>query len=168
MSSSETTRTTIIEDIEVLTKLVKSIFEKLDDTNCKCESKVYQISREAQTIESTKNTPQNLPSSNKLIEMKKNEENLKTSNGTTNEKNEQIIVQQKPTINKPFFKKTKLDQKQNEKIDIQHSENINNKLINDQPLCFCSPIEEYYRKHGYSYVYHTGRILVINCPNDTE
>lgn len=33
-------------------------------------------------------------------------------------------------------------------------------------MCSCSPIEEYYKKEGCSYINYHGRILVINCPND--
>lgn len=33
-------------------------------------------------------------------------------------------------------------------------------------MCSCSPIEEYYKKEGCSYINYHGRILVINCPKD--
>lgn len=123
-------------------KLVKTIFQKLDDPNYKCENGCVEHKLAANITKNHQNT---------------HNEKQKTSNEsnqTVNKKHNltQNMSKQKNINSRPLIKNLKFDPKCNEK---------------QSESCTCSPIEKYYRDKGCSYINYEGRILAFNCSNDS-
>lgn len=134
-------------------KLVKSIFQKLDDPNYECENESCQLLRDRQKIKMAKITDNHQKEYNQNIN-NEHQINLNQSNKIVNKENinENITIdKQKNTNFKSIIKTLKVDPKCKE----------------NQSFCTCSPIEEYYRQNNCSYINYEGRILVFNCPNDS-
>lgn len=127
--------------MSLLIKLVKTIFQKLDDQNYKCENDCvdYKLATNIEKYsQNTHNEQINLNESNQVI---------KKQNDLT-----QNIDKQKNKNSKPLIKNLKFDPKCKE---------------NQIASCTCCPIEKYYRQKGCSYINYAGRILAFNCPNDS-
>lgn len=137
----QTKNETLSNEVKMLNELIRSIFQKLDDPNYECENELCRLLRERQNIKSI----------NKNVE---GYENLLT----TNEQN--INPYYKNLIKDLIF-----DPKGKSKTEKKNFRLLNN---NNQSVCTCTPIEEYYRQAGCSYINYAGRILVISCPNDNN
>lgn len=132
-------RIKINDEVNMVITLIKSIFKKIDDPDYICENKTCQLLRSRQ--KKPINNRESLIDSNRSISDDSDDHKQKISNQKPSGRSNSLIK------NLKFNPKCK-------------------GIPKGQAPCTCSPIEDYYKNEGCSYINYHGRILVINCPND--
>lgn len=131
--------TKINDEVNMIIALIKNIFQKIDDPDYICENETCKLLRSRQ--KNPIKIQENSLDSNRSISDESDDHKQKLLNQKQSRKSNSLIK------NLKFNPKCK-------------------EISKGQALCTCSPIEDYYKNEGCSYINYHGRILVLNCPND--